>query len=209
MHNTKVVDLEKLSKSGIQHFFIWSQEEGENLKLHNWILELQFIYETAPAVFSYLRSPCSLPTASRRTPAPPPGCPRVATRPKPPSSAHGLPLAIPSGCTSERHAPPPTPCVTHRRRRCAARHLAVAFPGQAFPRPLRPTSPSPSSLSYLRHCSPPRACLEHPGHHCHGCRARLAAEPPSPAFFHTNQPPERKLLGLLKLSVSSAPSFPH
>ena len=62
------------------------------------------------------------------------------------------------------------PCVTRRRRRRAARHLAVAFPGQAFPRTLRPSSPSPSSLSYLRHCSPPRARLERPSHHCHGYR---------------------------------------
>jgi len=35
VHNTKVVDLEKLNKNGIQHFFIWSQEEGENLKFQN------------------------------------------------------------------------------------------------------------------------------------------------------------------------------
>ena len=28
---TKVVDLEKLNMFGIQHFFIWAQEERENL----------------------------------------------------------------------------------------------------------------------------------------------------------------------------------
>jgi hypothetical protein len=65
----------------------------------------------------------------------------------------------------------------------------------------------PSSLSYLRHSSPPRTRLERPGHHCHGCRARLAAEPPSPALHAPNQPLKRNPIALLKLSDPSFPSF--
>src|SRR6185312_314477 len=57
VHNTKVVDLEKLSKSGIQHIFIWSQEEGKKLKLQNWVLELWSNYEIATDRFFHLRLP--------------------------------------------------------------------------------------------------------------------------------------------------------
>ena len=57
VHNKKVVDIEKLRKSGIQHFFIWGQDEGEKLKLQNWVLELWSNYETAIDSFFFL---CSL-----------------------------------------------------------------------------------------------------------------------------------------------------
>ena len=33
MHEIKVVDIEKLNKNGIQKFFIWGQEHGENFSL--------------------------------------------------------------------------------------------------------------------------------------------------------------------------------
>ena len=54
VHNTKVVVLEKLNKNGIQNLFIWSQEEGEKLKLRNWV-ELFLIYETTLVGFSSRR----------------------------------------------------------------------------------------------------------------------------------------------------------
>ena len=40
---TKVVDLEILSKFGIQKFFNWGREEGEKLGLQTGILELWVI----------------------------------------------------------------------------------------------------------------------------------------------------------------------
>ena len=40
MHKTKVVDLEILSKFGIQKFFVWGQKEGEKLSLQIGIFEL-------------------------------------------------------------------------------------------------------------------------------------------------------------------------
>ena len=43
MHNTKVVDLEKLNKNCIHKFFIWSQEEGEKLNSQNWFLDFEKI----------------------------------------------------------------------------------------------------------------------------------------------------------------------
>ena len=62
--------------------------------------------------------------------------------------------------------------------------------------------PSPSALAR-------RNCLERsPNFHWHR-RDPPNDEPPSPAFLHTNQPIERKFLGLLKLSDPSATSFPH
>ena len=137
----------------------------------------------------------------------PPGRPRVAPPANPPARPLGhqnhSSLAVCARDTRPRHL-----SVRHAANGVAQpRHLAVALPGQASPRPLRPSSSSPFSLSYLRHCSPPRARLEHPGHHCHGCRARLAAEPPSPATLSPNQPPERIALDPVNLPSPAAPSF--
>jgi len=65
---TKVVDLEILSKFGIQKFFIWSHEEGEKLSLRTGLWNF--------ALFTELPSPSSPSLSQRRrlavsSPAPP------------------------------------------------------------------------------------------------------------------------------------------
>jgi len=65
LHNTKVVDLEKLCKSGIQHFSIWALQIGDNFRLPRgpWNFR-NHIY----ALISISLSPgCSV-RAARRTP---------------------------------------------------------------------------------------------------------------------------------------------
>src|SRR6185312_15759283 len=107
VHNTKVVDLEKLSKSGIQHFFIWSQEEGENSKLQNWVLELWSNYEIATDRFFHLRLPAP---RLRRRPYAGAGhlaAPRVAPPPK--TAPAPLVLPQPTFSGAPELATPPFP----------------------------------------------------------------------------------------------------
>jgi len=83
--------------------------------------------------------------------------PRVAPPANPPARPLGhqnhSSLAVCARDTRPRHL-----SVRHAANGVAQpRHLAVALPGQASPRPLRPSSPSPSSLSYIRQCRPPNA----------------------------------------------------
>ena len=139
MHNTKVVDLEKLSKSGIQHFFIWSQEEGEKLKLQNWVLELWSNYEIATDRFFHLRLPAPRPRR-RRTPAKPPGRPTRRASAQNRSRAPGLRGTTPCWRPPELDTRLRKPVTAGRRSPLAAPPRAAspqfAQPRLALPLPL-------------------------------------------------------------------------
>ena len=71
-------------------------------------------------------------------------------------------------------------------------------------------SPSPFSTPRTREPSPGLPCVQnHPPATIAAAQAELAVETPPKAFLCTSRPLERKLLGLLKLSNPSSPSFPH
>ena len=137
LHNTKVVDLEKLCKSGIQHFSIWALQIGDNFRLPRgpWNFR-NHIY----ALISISLSPGLL--CSRRPPyaagglRPPrargqmdPGKPLHATWPapwRPPT-----PTRVPG---RSRAATTPRPA----QRRCLLRPLAVDSPRPNRPPPVTP-----------------------------------------------------------------------
>ena len=144
VHNTKVVDLEKLSKSGIQHIFIWSQEEGENSKLQNWVLELWSNYEIATDRFFHLRLPAP---RLRRRPYAGAGhlaAPRVAPPPKTAPAPLVCVAPLPAG------DPPSSTRACASPSRQAAGHLWPPLPGQLAPSSPSPDSPSPSPWAYKR-----------------------------------------------------------
>ena len=114
---TKVVDLEKLNKNGIQKFFIWGLEKGENLSFVNWIQNFE--------LFTRMPLTASLsPLLSRRPYASdgiPPRCwPRPqfrpwpsplaarasATRPRPPGRATRHPLCTGAHCRAATSSSP-------------------------------------------------------------------------------------------------------
>ena len=131
----------------------------------------------------------------RRTPPAPPGRPRVAPRPKPPSSAHGLPPGRPLWLHG-REARVPDPLegrhdLPHHATLLASRHDAVAT---FRPRPSRfdlPRSPKPSPLSVLPYKLEPQADVTGetsvpcpPRQSCR--RAELVADrPPQPHIAQT------------------------
>ena len=113
--NTKVVDLEILSKFGIQKFFVWGQEDGEKLSLQTGIFELQFNYQIALTP-SLSLSPPSLFSPRRRLHA---GAGQVAghaPRPHPKLPSRPLP-----GTAQACHAPSTPSCSTRRGRRHRSR----------------------------------------------------------------------------------------
>ena len=97
----------------------------------------------------------------------------------------------PNGVAARRRLPPP-PARLNRPPPDGALHSQE-----------RPPSPSPP----IKRPQAPCARLERPIHHCHGCRARLAAEPHYPATLSPNQPPERIALDPVNLPSPAAPSF--
>ena len=71
-------------------------------------------------------------------------------------------------------------------------------------------SPSPFSTPCTREPSPGLPCIQNkPPTTIAAAQADLAVETPPKAFLCTSRPLEWKLLGLLKLSDPSSPSFPH
>ena len=71
-------------------------------------------------------------------------------------------------------------------------------------------SPTPFSTLRTREPSPGLPCVQnHPPATIAAAQAELAVETPPKAFLCTSRPLEWKLLGLLKLSDPSPPSFPH
>ena len=112
------------------------------MSLHNWIFELRENYRTATDRLFNLSPPCARPTGGVRTPARPPGRPRIA----PPTKPHARPQVEPKplcpGFFSARHAPPPTPlCDT---------------PPTASRSPATPSSPS-LARPPLGRCAPARS----------------------------------------------------
>jgi len=142
LHNTKVVDLEKLCKSGIQHFSIWALQIGDNFRLPRgpWNFR-NHIY----ALISISLSPgCSV-RAARRTP--------------PVDFVHRAPAA--KWTRGSLSAPPGPPLGTSSRPHAsqAASRAATTPPPCAAPLPLRPLAvvrPWPKSTA-------PSRSIPHPG----------------------------------------------
>ena len=155
----------------------------------------------------FLRSPRRLPWPAE--------LPRPCAPPPAPSSPANSPPARPP--------PPPLPIKGTARpfAREPARRPAISAATQAPPwshrlaTPLsnpskpRPASPHTGPLQRILKCPEPPDSPRSAAAAQYRRRDPPNDEPPSPAFLHTNQPPERKLLGLLKLSDPSATSFPH
>ena len=104
-----------------------------------------------------------------------------------------------------------TPELATRPASAAACHDAMAC--RRLPRPC----PSPDRLSSHSFASQRSFSLSllYSAHHNHPlatiavAQAELAVETPPKAFLCTSRPLEWKLIGLLKLSDPSSPSFPH
>ena len=162
--------------------------------------------ELATPPFPLLRAPRGWPPCHAPSPRPP-----LASRPA---------LAAPS---SARPPPPPLPIKGTARpfAREPARRPAISAATQAPPwshrlaTPLsnpskpRPASPHTGPLQRILKCPEPPDSPRSAAAAQYRRRDPPNDEPPSPAFLHTNQPIERKFLGLLKLSDPSATSFPH
>ena len=82
-------------------------------------------------------------------------------------------------------------------------------PPLSNPRAPRPSSPHADPLQHILQFPEPPDSPRSAAAAQYRRRDPPNDEPPSPAFLHTNQPIERKFLGLLKLSDPSATSFPH
>ena len=139
--------------------------------------------------------------------------------PRPPLASRPAPAAP----SSARPPPPPLPIKGTARpfAREPARRPAISAATQAPPwshrlaTPLsnpskpRPASPHTGPLQRILKCPEPPDSPRSAAAAQYRRRDPPNDEPPSPAFLHTNQPIERKFLGLLKLSDPSATLFPH
>ena len=140
-----------------------------------------------------------------------------------PSCAPPPAPSSPANSPPARPSPPPLPIKGTARpfAREPARRPAISAATQAPPwshrlaTPLsnpskpRPASPHTGPLQRILKCPEPPDSPRSAAAAQYRRRDPPNDEPPSPAFLHTNQPIERKLLGLLKLSDPSATSFPH
>jgi len=165
----------------------------------------------------------AFPGSSRPRHAPPRNTPPMASRSPATSPSPSLARPSPGRCVPARPPPPPLPIKGTARpfAREPARRPAISAATQAPPwshrlaTPLsnpskpRPASPHTGPLQRILKCPEPPDSPRSAAAAQYRRRDPPNDEPPSPAFLHTNQPPERKLLGLLKLSDPSATSFPH
>ena len=179
---TKVVDLEILSKFGIQKFFIWGLIEGEKLILQTafWNFELITRLPSTPSLLCSRRSsPFAAGRRGRRPRAVPLPRPRPNHLVRPRFRSKLLPLAL-----LERDTRPAVPCLPRHTR------MAVVVPPcRAISLPLKPSSPfHDAKLKFASSSSRARAraqapCTRGAARHRHGRRARLVvASPPSIPF---------------------------